>query len=98
MRSTASSARPSNRATRHPKFVARLTLIMALDGSARLRRALHRALSVSLVVIRLTVQAPAAPQVIPGMAAHWRAAAALWLRSSALGDRRGALFTGAHTP
>jgi RHS repeat-associated protein len=79
-----SNTRPSNRATRHPKLVARLILIPARCARVSPRRVLTQALSIFLVIAILAVQASAAPQVITGLTAQWRAGVALWLDSSGL--------------
>lgn len=88
----------NNLATRRRKFVARLLSGSSPNGRPSLSHALRRALSVSLVIIILAVQAPAAPQIIMGVGAQWRADAALWLNASGWVAKLGALLTGTQKP
>lgn len=79
-----SNTHSGNRATRHTKFVAVLILIMTRHARVSSRRVLTKALSVFLIITILAVQAPAAPRVVMGVAAEWRAGVALWFDSSGL--------------
>lgn len=57
-------------------------------------RALYRgALSLLLILTLLVAQAPAAPQVITGVAVEWRANFAFWYQASGWRETLGNLFS-----
>src|SRR5215213_9806682 len=97
MRPTAST-RADKRATRRPKFSARLLLNGKRLFRAPSRLALTRAVSVSLIITIMAVQSPAAPRVLSGVASDTRAGLAFWLDAGGVTSWLGALLTSAQKP
>src|SRR5687768_4386982 len=93
-----SSTGADKRATRRPKFPARLLLTGKRLFRAPSRLALTRAVSVSLIITILAVQSPAAPRVLSAVASDTRAGLAFWLEAAGITSRLGALLTGAQKP